>query len=425
MLKELSPEDARARIIELADDCYIAPPGSTVADCRAPQRTQVRAAWPAVFLDGVYDDEAELELELLIENSGEYPAGEVTVTVQFGLAIIEVSSDDGDCTRGRPWVCKLGDLQPGDEKTLKVKADLLAGDDPEVTETDRLVVTASSPVTELEAGYNVGGYDWYVRDCDVRYRRMLRRLPVEDFAATAEKARKPNLALPGYSLYFDETPGELPRHREITELARDAIDGHGADRFLREGAGKDYHDKLTAIIAGLADATCEDDPTALLAGAEQLRRVLLSRKDHVSRMAMHANDLVRSRDREYRITMARIQPENPTAEELEVKTGKRAAMPIANGILKNLARQGHKVGVAAEVSGPIGILLIVKDIVESLGDGALLIMAYSEMNATLSAIEATSYLEALNDRYAELIDAQEEFRDAIQETYKSECVCKR
>jgi len=157
MFEELSPANARAMVIELADNCYFAPPGSTVAECRAQQRTQVRAAWPSVFLEGVYDDEAELELELLIENAGEHPAKEVSVTVQFGLAYIEVSSAHGICARGRPWVCKLGDLQAGDKKRLKVKVDVAAGDDPEVTETDRLIVTAYSAVTEWKPVTMWGG----------------------------------------------------------------------------------------------------------------------------------------------------------------------------------------------------------------------------------------------------------------------------
>ncbi len=424
MVEPLSPEAARTRIIELTDDCYFAPPGSTVADCKAPQRAQVRAAWPTIVLDGTYDDEAELELELLIENSGEHPAKDVRVAIEFGLAYIEVTSEDGSCARGRPWFCSVGDLEVGDKKMLLAKVDLRAGDDPAVIETDRLVVTASSPISELEANYNVGGYDWNVVDCDERYRRMLRRLPTEDFAAKAEQTRKSNLTLPGYPLYVDETANEDAGEQKFFALAREAIDGHGADKYLREEGGKEYQDKLNSIIAMLANGSCEDDPASLLAETEQLRQELQSRKDDVSRMAIQADDLARARDREYRTTMARIQPEAPTSTGLQAKVGQRAAMPMANGILSNLAKQGYAAGAVGEVAGPIGVLLIVKDIVQSLGDGALLIMAYSEMNASLSAIEASAYLEALNDRYAALIEAQDEFRDAIQETYRSECVCK-
>lgn len=421
----IDPAAARARIEELTDRCYFAPPGSSIEECQAPQRTRVLAAWPPAVLEGVYDDEATHEFDLAVANEGNATAVALRVSVGIDVGFIEsVTTPDGSCARGRPWVCELGDLPAGDRQILHAKIDCRAGDDPEVTVTDRLVVTASSPVTELEAEYATGGFDWDVRDCDERYRRQLRRLPADQFAEAEQKARKPDIDLPGYPLFFDEEAGEDPAFREYHSLVTEAIEGNGADRRLRDGVDSAYHDALVDIVAELSEsATCDDDPTARLEAAEEQRRAFLSRKDHVSRMSRDATDLAIERELAFHRTMALIQPDDPTAGDVAWGAGEKALGMATNRLFIYLRGRGLVDTVAPEIAGPLGMLISIGQILQSANEMLWLAEARGEMYAALSALEAAAYLDGLIDRYAALETAQDDFLDAILETYRGECVC--
>jgi len=421
----IDPGAARSRIEELTDRCYFAQPGSTVEECQAPQRTRVLAAWPEETLEGVYDDEATHEFDLPVVNEGDHTAEALRVAVGIDIGFItSVTTPDGSCARGRPWVCELGDLAPGGRQLLRATVDCRADDDPEITATDRLVVTASSPVTDLEPEYAVGGFDWDVRDCDERYRRQLRRLPAEDFAEAAQKARKPNLDLPGYALFFSDEPGTDPASREYHSLVTEAIAGHGADRQLADGAGTKYHQALVDIISDMSgNATCDDDPTSRLEAAEEQRRAFLARKDHISRMSRDATDLAIAREIEFRATMSIIQPGDPSGGDIAMGAGEKAAGVVANSVYRSLRAKGLVAGAVPEVAGPIGLLISIGEILQSAGEVAWLIEAKFEKDAAMSAIEAAAYLEGLIDRYAALEKAQDQFREAILDTYRSECVC--
>ena len=432
----LGPGAARARIVELTDACYIAPPGMTLEDCRAPHQIRVHASWPEQWLEGVYDEEVELELELPIENAGDETARELQVSVEFGLAYVEVSSEEGtpwqkgtanlgQCKRGTPWVCSLGDLPPGQTRTLYARLDLRPGDDAEIPEDDRLVVTAFSFVNELEEDYNLGGYSWRVRDCDLGYRRRLQRLPLGDLLAAANEAREtgPDNFLPGYAVFYDAEAEVSLLGAKDSQRVTECIEGNGPDRLLQEGAGKDYQESLQRIVEGLSDAKCGDDPASKLAEAEGMLDTLRRELDHVSRLVVRAQDASLDRERNFRASLATVRPEDQSADELAADMTGRTIKPIANRMAIEVLGKESGAYLIPRAVGILGLLKSVGEALESTVDRHVLRFAETEMKEAFSAMEAFAYLEGLSRRYADLIDALEAFRDAIQKAYDDECYC--
>ncbi|MFC2144447.1 hypothetical protein ACFLQM_02035, partial [Acidobacteriota bacterium] len=177
-------------------------------------------------------------------------------------------------------------------------------------------------------------------------------------------------------------------------------------------------------IADLSESTtCDDDPATRLDAAEEQRRAFLSRKDHISRMSRDATDLAIARELEFQRIMSLVQPDDPTVGDVAVNAGEKALGAATNRFFVYLRSKALVAGTLPEFTGPIGMLISIGQILQSANERLWLEEAEDLVDTTLSALEAAAYLEGLIDRYAALEEAQDDFRDAILDTFRSECVC--
>ena len=415
-------EANRARIAEVIRTCFLPPPAGSLADCPLGARARVSAAHPFTVLSGTWDDEAELELELTVENVGELDAEDVVVeaTTAWG-ELVDLSG--GPCRRVEgAWRCELGDLPVGARRELVGRVDV--GIDPsaglEIFTEDELALHATSDSTELDPVQAVGGFGWQAIDCDRRYRRALASLDLATLDEAMRTARTANPELPRDRLFEpSDSSGEA------TRVVNEQILFAGPDAFLHDENGMSFRRVVAEYLAREgAAARCENGPPEV--GPLRGGSPLPMRREATENLLEASAERVRAATREIEIAMRVANRALPVdAEPLDVGSDKGTKW-LANQLAGWITQRATDTAWLGTLLGVWSAAANTGQAIE-LGAAAVLLQ-YTEVTVLsdlLADMEELAYLRGLLDRYAALEETQESVLQAIEVTYLQECFCKR
>ena len=415
---------SRARIEELIFACYFSPPGEDVAGCPLRKKTRVTAAYPLTHISAIYDDESELNLEFEVVNDGDSAAQAIFLRTHLDNGLVtSLRPTRGSCEEGGlDWTCDVGDIGVGERVGFDAHVEVGLDLDLPTTEltTGLLSVDITSPVAELDPEFVHGGFEWQATDCDERYRKAVRSFSMAPLDAAQEKAGAAAEGLPGERLYEPDED-----QAEVNALVAEIISNGGADDFIVDHADGNFRDEFNGLLRKESSLGACDAPPA---GA--LDRVSLSRTDindrhrEISQLRLRAEDDVRARVRGIQVAMLAASDEmydggyDSILNQSEVKASKW----YANQLFK-LMTMGSPAAVLPAGVGFLSAIVNTAQAIEAGSDLILLAEARLALPETLAALESLAYIEGLEQRYEDLMDAQDHMLEEIRNLHDSECFC--